>query len=237
VQDLDLDSLRGTTPLAALRLRFGRIGLHNHTGSVRFRNIELKDDGPAPELFNGKDLTGWESLPDVWQVKDGLIVASSFPRGRTRNTFLCSHEQYKDFELEFDAKVRGNNNSGVMIRSVLHDRENYWLKGIKCDLGHRTGWGTLVTYDGKNGRILKMANNVEAKKATRPVEFNHVLLRCVGKKVVVRINGVLVHETELAELAAEGVIAFQLRYGTPMEIALKNIRLRRLDAAGPEKPR
>ncbi|MCS6852404.1 MAG: DUF1080 domain-containing protein [Gemmataceae bacterium] len=26
-------------------------------------------------LFNGKDLTGWEGYPDLWSVKDGVIVA------------------------------------------------------------------------------------------------------------------------------------------------------------------
>src|SRR5262249_51566119 len=65
------------------------------------------ETGEWVPLFNGKDLTGWEGLPDVWQVKDGAIVATTFPKGRKLNTFLCSTRSFKDFELEFDVRLRG----------------------------------------------------------------------------------------------------------------------------------
>jgi hypothetical protein len=183
------------------------------------------------QLFNGKDLTGWEGQPGVWQVKGGMIFATTFPRGRKLNTFLCTKGNFRDFELEFDAKLRGENNSGVMIRSTLYDRKNYWLDGIKCDLGGRTGWGTLVTY-GKTVNLLKVADSPAARLATKANDFNRVNLRCVGKKVSVRINGVQVHDVELPQLAAEGRIGFQLRLGPPTEVSLKNIRIRRLPPGG-----
>lgn len=190
------------------------------------------------QLFNGKDLAGWEASPGVWRVKDGMIFASTFPGGRKLNTFLCSRGQFRDFELEFEVRVRGGNNSGVMFRSKLLDRENYWLDGVKCDLGGSHGprapWGSLVTYDGRNGRFLKQAaRDTRAQKAVRPADFNRVRLRCVGKKVSVSVNGVLVHEAELRELAGEGAIGFQLRYGEPTEVSLKNIRIRRLSSGRP----
>jgi hypothetical protein len=231
VQDLDLDALAGGTALAAVKGTSGQVGLQKHTGGARFRNIEVKEL-PPESLFNGRDLSGWEGQRGVWQVKEGVIFASTFPGARKLNTFLCSKEKFKDFELEFDARVRGGNNSGVMIRSKLYDTKNYWLDGIKCDLGGRTGWGTLVTYDGRNGKVLKQANAPEARETIKAEDFNRVFLRCVGRKVTVRVNGVPVHEAELAELAEEGVIAFQLRYGIPTEVSFKNIRIRRLSATG-----
>ena len=35
------------------------------------------EDGFKP-LFNGKDLTGWEGLPQFWSVKDGVITNHRF---------------------------------------------------------------------------------------------------------------------------------------------------------------
>ena len=31
------------------------------------------------ELFNGKDLTGWEGKPELWSVKDGCITGQTLP--------------------------------------------------------------------------------------------------------------------------------------------------------------
>jgi hypothetical protein len=186
-------------------------------------------------LFNGKDLTGWEGSRGVWQVKDGMIFATTFPTGRRQNTFLCLKGTFRDFELEFDVRA-GGSNSGVMFRSELLDRENYWLNGVKCDLGERSGWGTLVTYNDRNGSFLKNAQAAPAQKAANPGDFNRILLRCVGKKVSVSINGTLIHEVELPNLAAEGRIGFQLRFSDPTEVSLKNIRIRRLSSAGDSSP-
>ena len=167
----------------------------------------------SKDLFNGKDLAGWEGLDKEWQVKDGAIFASTFPDGRKQNTFLCSKEKFKDFELEFDARVIGKNNSGVMIRSQLSNRTNYWLNGIKCDLGSRRAWGDLVTYDGENGSVIRAAEKTAAQLDIKAEDFNHVVIRCVGQKVIVTINGVKVNDTEIAKMSEEGVIGFQLRYG------------------------
>ena len=210
-------------------------------GEVRL--IQAKQDKAAPRpgkdgewvsLFNGKDLDGWEGKEDVWRVKDGTIFATSFPDGRKLNTFLCSKQQLTDFELEFDVRLRGTNNSGVMIRSDLYDTTNYWLRGIKCDLGVRSGWGSLVTYDGTNGDWLKAVKDSAARwKIKEDADaFNHVSIRCVGKKITVRINGEPGMESEIAQLAESGRIAFQLRYGEPSEISLKNIRVRKIETAG-----
>src|SRR5262249_552916 len=80
---------------------------------------------PAPcgdgksDLFNGKDLDGWEGLSQFWSVKDGALVGSTMPDGNKFNTFLCSKKKYKDFELSFKVKLTGKGwtgNSGVQIR-------------------------------------------------------------------------------------------------------------------------
>jgi hypothetical protein len=45
-------------------LRRGHIGLQLNQGKVEFRNVKLKPLGLS-QIFNGKDLTGWKSYPDM----------------------------------------------------------------------------------------------------------------------------------------------------------------------------
>jgi tRNA A-37 threonylcarbamoyl transferase component Bud32 len=183
-------------------------------------------------LFNGADLTGWEYRRSVWKVKDGTITATTFPGHRKYNTFLCYKEPFKNFELAFDVQLQGNNNSGVMFRSKLYDRKNYWLDGFKCDMGGRTGWGTLVTYDGKTGNTLRRGRKGEIPPGIAPGGFDRVVLRCVGNQVSMRVNDRQVQKSEVAKLPAEGRIAFQLRHSLPTAVTLKNIRVRLLTPGG-----
>ncbi len=61
------------------RLRRGHIGLSNHASPVQYRNLwikELPDQEQWIELFNGRDLKGWQQQGSAnWRVQDGQIVA------------------------------------------------------------------------------------------------------------------------------------------------------------------
>src|SRR5690606_23886235 len=64
------------------------------------------------ELFNGKDLDGWDGNPELWSVEDGVIV------GRTKSPEDLAYNQFliwrggtlKNFELRVKIKVTGDNN-------------------------------------------------------------------------------------------------------------------------------
>ena len=91
-------------------------------------------------LFNGKDLTGLEGLADRWTLKDGAIVGSTPQDGLKFNSFLCSKNKYKDFELKFQVKLTGTGregNSGVQIRSELKDKDQFVVWGPQCDIGQQ----------------------------------------------------------------------------------------------------
>ena len=76
------------------------------------------------EIFNGKDLTGWEGNKDLWSVKDGTITGITPPdpanpaKGIIKhNTFLVwKAGKVKDFELTFQYRIE-KGNSGVQYRS------------------------------------------------------------------------------------------------------------------------
>src|SRR5687768_11635749 len=70
------------------------------------------------ELFNGKDLTGWDGDENYWSVQDGVITGrSTAEKPLKRNTFLIwKGGTLKDFELRVSYKIAGGN-SGVQFRS------------------------------------------------------------------------------------------------------------------------
>jgi hypothetical protein len=79
-------------------------------------------DSQAP-FFDGKTTAGWQGLPELWSVRDGTIVGTTYPNGQKFNTFLCSTKSYKNFELSFQVKLKdGTGNSGVQIRSEIIDK-------------------------------------------------------------------------------------------------------------------
>jgi hypothetical protein len=46
-------------------------------------------------MFNGKDLTGWDALPNFWSVKDGVIdcVETSEPGGNIQSDLIWMDSQ------------------------------------------------------------------------------------------------------------------------------------------------
>jgi hypothetical protein len=106
----------------------GFIGLQLNSGKVEFRNVKLKPLG-MKSLFNGKDLSGWKTYPDMaskftvtpegWlNVKDG--------RGQ-----LETEGQYADFTLQLEVFVNGEGlNSGIFFRSIPGDPMN----GYECQI-------------------------------------------------------------------------------------------------------
>jgi hypothetical protein len=178
-------------------------------------------------LFNGKDLTGWDGLPDYWSVKDGAIVGST-PNGLKFNTFLCSKKKYKDFELKFQVKLTGKGwtgNSGVQIRSEIFKPEELAVKGPQCDMGD-VYWGSL--YGEHFGGMMKQAPPDLVKKVLKPDSFNDYYIKCVGKHVTIKLNGETTVDEDFEKLPDEGIIAWQLHAGDPMEVVFRHIEFKDL---------
>ena len=101
----------------------GHIALQKHDPNtvVEFRKVEVKElkseNPPQPEftrLFNGKDLTGWETVGDgQWTVKDGLL--RSLP-GKTMG-WLATDKDYGDFDLELEYRLGERGNTGVFVHA------------------------------------------------------------------------------------------------------------------------
>ena len=86
--------------------------------TIVFAPISALADEWKP-LFDGKSLEGWaiKSGFATYRVEDGAIVGKTVEG--SENTFLCTEQEFGDFELQFEVKVDKGLNSGVQIRSKL----------------------------------------------------------------------------------------------------------------------
>jgi Domain of Unknown Function (DUF1080) len=180
----------------------------------------------SPTFFNGKDLSGFEGLEKYWGVKDGAIVGTTHPDGLKFNTFLCSKQQYGDFEMSFKVRLLGNGgNSGVQIRSEIFDKEKFAVKGPQCDMGQQY-WGSL--YGEHFGGMMKAADPNLVKKVLKDQDFNDYSIKCVGKHVTIKLNGETTVDGDFEKMPDKGIIAFQLHAGGPMEVTFKDIMFKEL---------
>jgi hypothetical protein len=76
------------------------------------------DQEPWIEIFNGKDMDGWEirdGLAEAWIEEDHLLTEQkdslNFP-------YLVYGEKFGDYILECEVKLTGPLNSGILIRGI-----------------------------------------------------------------------------------------------------------------------
>lgn len=177
------------------------------------------------ETFLGKDLEGWEGLKQYWSYKDGALVGNT-PEGLKFNTFLCSKKKYSDFELKFKVRLKGGmGNSGVQIRSEVFKPDVFAVKGPQCDVG-QVYWGSL--YGEHFGGMMQAAPKELVMKVLKADDFNDYSIKCVGKHVTIKLNGETTVDADFEKMPAEGIIAFQLHQGPPMEVTFKDIEFKDL---------
>jgi hypothetical protein len=168
----------------------------------------------------------WEGLKQYWHLDGNTLVGNSGEKGLTFNTFLCSKTKYKNFELSFKVRLKdGKGNSGVQIRSKVHDPAKFAVTGPQADIGEGW-WGSL--YGENFGGMMKAADRTQISSVLKPKDFNDYSIKVIGKHVTIRINGVTAVDQEFEKMPEEGIIAFQLHAGGPMEVTFKDIQFREL---------
>ncbi|MGB7346523.1 MAG: DUF1080 domain-containing protein [Pirellulaceae bacterium] len=186
--------------------RSGPICLQTHGGEIRWRNIELReisnDEANATlskhnndgftSLFNGKDLTGWTTSVENYEVVDGAIRCKAGKGG-----MLLTEEKYGDFvvRLEFNTPPGGNN--GLAIRSPgtgdpaymamcelqVLDSEHPKYDKLDARQYHGSAYGMVAAHRG----FLREAG-----------KWNFQEVTVKGSTIKVEVNGNLILDTDLA---------------------------------------
>lgn len=172
----------------------------------------------------------WEGIKEYWKIEGDTVTGSSPKDGLKNNTFLCSKQKYKDFEMTFQIRLHGgpDANSGVQIRSKVEDPNKYIVAGPQADIGANY-WGSL--YGERFGGMMKQADAKAVNPTLKNDDFNDYHIKCVGKHVTISVNGVTTVDDDFEKMPEEGIIAFQLHVTkTPMVVTFKKIKFKDLSA-------
>jgi quinoprotein glucose dehydrogenase len=84
------------------------------------RNDRPGDSGWI-RLFDGKTLNGWVHMNGAhhFTVEDGAIVSRTVESSAGINSFLCSQQEFGNFELELETYIDPVINSGIQIRTKV----------------------------------------------------------------------------------------------------------------------
>ena len=195
------------------------------------RGGSLKADPGFVSMFNGQDLTGWSGSPDLWSVRDGAIVGQTTKeKPALENTFLIwTNGQPGDFEMRCSFKITANNNvgfanSGVQFRSRVV-KPSYWVvAGYQADMEASTNY-TGGLYEEKGRGTLVDGWKGKAEKVVKLQDWNDYEILCDGDHIKLTLNGMVTADLhDSARL--EGIIAFQLHRGPPMEVYFRNVRIK-----------
>jgi len=208
--------------------RSGHFAVQDHGSRVWFKNMKLKElprKISQENLFNGKDLTGWDVYgTELWYVEDGELVCESGPD--KEYGYLGTRKYYDDFELSLDFKQVSDGNSGVFFRSYISKGVN--ISGWQVEVappGHDSG-GIYESYG--RGWIAQIPD--EKENILKMGDWNNMRIKVVGNNVTTWLN-----EEKMTELTDEktgqgkGRIMLQIHSGGGIKVRWKNINVTGLD--------
>ena len=185
----------------------GPVQLQTHGGEIRFRNLRLREISAAEanrllserdaegfaSIFDGRSLAGWQGDRDSYEVIDGAIRCRQGAGGN-----LFTDGVYADFavRLQFRLPPGGNNglairysgkgnpaNDAIELQVIDNSAERY--ADLKPWQFHGSVYGLVPAHRGY----------------LRPVgEWNFEEVEVQGSRVIVRLNGTTILDTDLADV-------------------------------------
>jgi hypothetical protein len=176
------------------------------------------------QLFNGKDLSGWEGHDKYWSVQDGVIVGRNTDEVKV-STYLLTGRKFSDFRLVFDFKLaQSEMHSGIALwgRLAPDKGDEYTYAGHLVMFP--SGYGFYDLY----GRNLIHNNADKARKVGKQHDWNHIEILAQGNRLRVVLNGTLISDWREPEpdRIKEAPIGLQLHSNkVPQEVQFKNLVL------------
>jgi len=147
-------------------------------------------------LFNGKDLTGWNGNVEGYAAENGLLVCKGGGR-------LFTDKEYDNFILRFEFKLPENANNGLGIRCEKDKNPAYY--GMELQILDDTGpkytklkeWQYHGSIYGVVSAKKKKNGNSYLKKTG---EWNFQEVRAVGDHIMVILNGEIIVNAYLDDI-------------------------------------
>jgi len=180
--------------------RSGQIEFQAHNSPLYFRNIfirELPAEEPAfaGDLFNGKDLAGWQVInnkQDSWKVEDGILYTEGSGGG-----WISTEKEYGNFKLELEFRVPDGGNSGIFLRAPHAGDLAYSGMEVQVLDDYAEKYKDLKVWQ-YTGSIYGL--QAPAKKVTKKYgEWQKMEITCDGPKVKVVLNDELINDASLID--------------------------------------
>ena len=197
-----------------------------------FSSCAKEKESEFQSIFDGLTYTGWEGDKDFFRIEKGAIVAGALDRKIPTNQFLCTEENYGDFELRMKVKFTSReNNAGIQFRTSRIPN-NHEVIGYQADVGFIPGrpvWGCLYDESRRN-KFLVEPSAEKVLKILKPDSWNDYLIRCEGSHIQFWLNGepIMEYLEEDESIPQSGVICVQIHGGTPAEAWYKDIEIKAL---------
>lgn len=198
----------------------GPIQLQTHGGEIRWRNIFLREIGPAEanqllasrggeafkQIFNGRNLDGWAGALDSVEVKNGVLVWKSGKAG-----VPYWNKELGDFKVRLMFKLPSGGNNGLAIRypgtgNAAYDAmtelqildENY-------NEAKKLPPGKQIDLRQYHGSIYGMA--AAARGYQHPVgEWNFQEVTVQGPRITVELNGTVILDADVSAVDMANVM-------------------------------
>jgi type 1 glutamine amidotransferase len=201
------------------------------SAQVDFDKMPESTIGNWKSLFNGKDLTGWTQKNGTasYRVSDGAIVGKT--ASGSPNSFLCSDEEYADFELIFEVNCDPKLNSGVQVRSrSTAEFNNGRVHGPQVEIEGAPGESGYIYSEGTGRGWLSKTQPI--KDAYKNDQWNRYALRASGDRIQTWVNGRKIEDLNDGESFKSGFIGLQVHSikadEGPYEVRWRNIQVRPL---------
>lgn len=185
------------------------------------------------QLFNGKDLSGWNyvlskpdvKMEDVWTVSDGVIICKGKPSG-----YIETKDTYSNYRLTLEWRWKPGTqggNSGVLLHSSTPNEIGVWPKSIEAQLAAGNAgdfWviGTTIEVPNAAERVRDRRHINLTDDSEKPIgEWNKYDVLCRNDEIIVKVNGELVNHATKCSVTS-GHICLQ---SEGAEIHFRNIVL------------
>ncbi|MEP6949910.1 MAG: DUF1080 domain-containing protein [Ginsengibacter sp.] len=160
-------------------------GQHNNSPALKHPDTSTKGWN---NLFDDS-LTNAIYPAGVWSNTDGIITA-------TKDEALWSAEAYDDFILDLEFKNADSTNSGVIVHAS--DKNDWIPHSVEIQIADDFSkeWSSAPA----SWQCAAVFGHQAATKRTvkKPGEWNHYTITCIGRKIWIVLNDVLVNEFDMS---------------------------------------
>lgn len=153
-------------------------------------------------LFDGRTTDGWrgyrmDRMPPGWKVEDGVlarVAGGAGGKGAGGGDDIVTVDEYDNFDLTLEWKIRTKGNSGVLFR-VVEQSATSWHESVEMQVLDNAPWPNRSRKELAGAAYDMYA---PSKDVTKPVgEWNRARLLADGNRIEHWLNGEKLLEYEI----------------------------------------